>query len=176
MNWSILLGCFRPLIRGLSISSLYFLFILSDSIGFRPLIRGLSISSQYLSYLFLHFSRFPSPHPGIINFFQYKSCGHKRQKRFPSPHPGIINFFLICNPDDNQPRSFRPLIRGLSISSWKRRPLFLLNESFRPLIRGLSISSDGDLLNRVKLSYVSVPSSGDYQFLPKLSVSLLQTV
>ena len=37
--------------------------------------------------------------------------------KFPSPHPGIINFFYACNTSNQHHYCFRPLIRGLSISS-----------------------------------------------------------
>ena len=59
---------------------------------------------------------------------------------FPSPHPGIINFF---------PRR------------WPKRELSV---RFRPLIRGLSISSPRPRAH-AHAHAVSVPSSGDYQFL-----------
>ena len=83
---------------------------------------------------------FPSPHPGIINFFHIVIYPIRQIKKFPSPHPGIINFFSITS-------------SGTTVQ-----------KSFRPLIRGLSISSD---LNWALTHWgkVSVPSSGDYQFL-----------
>ena len=59
---------------------------------------------------------------------------------FPSPHPGIINFFTKNRSKYEVFGSFRPLIRGLSISSYV---------SAQPVCR----------------VHVSVPSSGDYQFL-----------
>ena len=37
--------------------------------SFRPLIRGLSISSQVKKDILFAINLFPSPHPGIINFF-----------------------------------------------------------------------------------------------------------
>ena len=87
-------------------------------------------------------SMFPSPHPGIINFFQLKLGLRRWISKFPSPHPGIINFFWIN-------------VFGV------RTPF-----GFRPLIRGLSISSDIETAI-IKAIKVSVPSSGDYQFLPE---------
>ena len=59
---------------------------------------------------------------------------------------------------------FRPLIRGLSISSPTTQPPMVFSSSFRPLIRGLSISSRWHKASQF-WTYVSVPSSGDYQFL-----------
>ena len=44
-------------------------YCLRSSSSFRPLIRGLSISSFLLPFVKLPFTGFPSPHPGIINFF-----------------------------------------------------------------------------------------------------------
>ena len=108
---------FRPLIRGLSISSadsVHLVKFIEVSVpssgdyqflqnmdhldqrpinGFRPLIRGLSISSLLRRLLL----------SSVL--------------RFPSPHPGIINFFIHYRMDGLQISSFRPLIRGLSISS-----------------------------------------------------------
>ena len=40
-----------------------------------------------------------------------------RRIEFPSPHPGIINFFWDTAVNEAAAVSFRPLIRGLSISS-----------------------------------------------------------
>ena len=60
--------------------------------------------------------------------------------------------------------SFRPLIRGLSISSQGGTLPHPSGACFRPLIRGLSISSSHHSCDEPCLS-VSVPSSGDYQFL-----------
>ena len=139
------------------------------------------------SHNFLHVM-FPSPHPGIINFFSNNTTAYGVLVKFPSPHPGIINFFPMAQGQSILNIRFRPLIRGLSISSqirlawlkagWGFRPLIRgLSISstdvcrcrsqprrFRPLIRGLSISSD--ILCPANLgSVVSVPSSGDYQFL-----------
>ena len=59
---------------------------------------------------------------------------------------------------------FRPLIRGLSISSFDPNAGKRLEIRFRPLIRGLSISSTDARIGGI-VSIVSVPSSGDYQFL-----------
>ena len=64
-----------------------------------------------------HVKKFPSPHPGIINFFIMKNLLKKAEK-FPSPHPGIINFFSQHSCGLMRMLSFRPLIRGLSISSF----------------------------------------------------------
>ena len=62
--------------------------------SFRPLIRGLSISSE--SYRLSGYGmEFPSPHPGIINFFANSIDLGAIALGFPSPHPGIINFFLL---------------------------------------------------------------------------------
>ena len=155
---------------------------------------------------------FPSPHPGIINFFSKMVKVSRKVWWFPSPHPGIINFFeqfrskqevdmFVSVPSSGDYQflqkekkkkekwvSFRPLIRGLSISSdWLIRTRMIPDEfpsphpgiinffaayrhmrqkrrSFRPLIRGLSISSCGDH-GMIHADLVSVPSSGDYQFL-----------
>ena len=84
---------------------------------------------------------------------------------------------------------FRPLIRGLSISSNWNKATRHTHSSFRPLIRGLSISSYALLILDqygspfpsphpgiinffascghawLSAGVVSVPSSGDYQFL-----------
>ena len=83
---------------------------------------------------------------------------------FPSPHPGIINFFSMESSLLIKIMGFRPLIRGLSISS--KKFLILLMRS------SVSVPSSGDyqfLLEQVCLKkdghVVSVPSSGDYQFL-----------
>mgnify|MGYP003534006741 FL=1 len=64
-------------------------------------------------------SKFPSPHPGIINFFHKASGDYFTVVMFPSPHPGIINFFGSLLEFMHCQFSFRPLIRGLSISSKK---------------------------------------------------------
>ena len=85
--------------------------------------------------------KFPSPHPGIINFFFTLNQGKADQTKFPSPHPGIINFFCVCLERNCSIRRFRPLIRGLSISSLPFINIKRNRISFRPLIRGLSISS-----------------------------------
>ena len=60
---------------------------------------------------------------------------------FPSPHPGIINFFQWAQEFPDWWNSFRPLIRGLSISSKCKVIHTDPRLGFRPLIRGLSISS-----------------------------------
>ena len=62
-------GSFRPLIRGLSISSTLTALATSMTWSFRPLIRGLSISSLLTQSETYTTGVFPSPHPGIINFF-----------------------------------------------------------------------------------------------------------
>ena len=189
MSLSMTLRSFRPLIRGLSISSALSHLDMRDPWSFRPLIRGLSISSRNSGSSTALRNSFPSPHPGIINFFVYERIMTSESVKFPSPHPGIINFFGIANglfylglgfpsphpgiinffltahllrhlPEEfPSPHpgiinfffrncvvgpvlmSFRPLIRGLSISSPCRRPLTPSACRFRPLIRGLSISS-----------------------------------
>ena len=83
---------------------------------------------------------------------------------FPSPHPGIINFFRSTAALDTNIRRFRPLIRGLSISSG--------NDGSHHRDRSVSVPSSGDyqfllIANGLSdsLTTVSVPSSGDYQFL-----------
>ena len=63
--------------------------------SFRPLIRGLSISSDYVFWDYCTEDAFPSPHPGIINFFGAEDETKPGQIKFPSPHPGIINFFRL---------------------------------------------------------------------------------
>ena len=68
--------------------------------------------------------KFPSPHPGIINFFDFMSVKNISVIKFPSPHPGIINFFLRLSTSLNPLLSFRPLIRGLSISSHRHHYIF----------------------------------------------------
>ena len=137
----------------------------------------------------LNGTRFVSvPSSGDYQFLRVKSAWKAQAKKFPSPHPGIINFFIDIPFILFKLRSFRPLIRGLSISSWHATAVRLVASSFRPLIRGLSISSRQITVYRSILfsfrplirglsisscrSYalrviaaVSVPSSGDYQFL-----------
>ena len=83
---------------------------------------------------------------------------------FPSPHPGIINFFMNRDGKRDTAISFRPLIRGLSISSPHSN-----SESMKYPV---SVPSSGDyqFLRRMQgvhflTKCVSVPSSGDYQFL-----------
>ena len=179
--------------------------------SFRPLIRGLSISSS-LSGLWNLFLCVSVPSSGDYQFLLNKGVHGGWSMQFPSPHPGIINFFVTVPHLTPPVRRFRPLIRGLSISShswpisahlWAvsvpssgdyqflhrlsnhctnhfivsvpssgdyqflpSRPLneYMPPRRFRPLIRGLSISS-----LRIQLNWsedqVSVPSSGDYQFL-----------
>ena len=182
--------------------------------SFRPLIRGLSISSEIDFAAQILPVEFPSPHPGIINFFSSvgersrallsfrplirglsissalwasdqkwwgvsvpssgdyqflpeKKIEVKQRAKFPSPHPGIINFFGTPPVLRRVLTGFRPLIRGLSISSRWLQITRLWYRCFRPLIRGLSISS-GNLMIFLEIYYVSVPSSGDYQFLPSM--------
>ena len=90
--------------------------------------------------------------------------------RFPSPHPGIINFFLHASTCCTLLKSFRPLIRGLSISSKNKKT----NKGLTYLV---SVPSSGDYQflryesRRIFQVYlVSVPSSGDYQFLHGWSI------
>ena len=156
--------------------------------SFRPLIRGLSISSPI--QVVTHFSFDVSvPSSGDYQFLLQEIDFREIAEEFPSPHPGIINFFMTQLGLTSSPRRFRPLIRGLSISSplpraWERFPgrfpsphpgiinffesleVFLIQfTGFRPLIRGLSISSSYAHSAPYLQGTVSVPSSGDYQFL-----------
>ena len=180
---------FRPLIRGLSISSFSVKLYRTSDVSFRPLIRGLSISSSTKTAADKAAKTFPSPHPGIINFFFIVSLLIERAHRFPSLMEALgessDGFLSLLSGHIG----FRPLIRGLSISSHYPRDeqslsrvsvpssgdyqfLQVINQTdktfapgFRPLIRGLSISSP-DPWTPTTPSAVSVPSSGDYQFLP----------
>ena len=107
---------------------------------------------------------FPSPHPGIINFFPSALRRNAEKKSF---RPLIRGLSISSSPAACLHASticFRPLIRGLSISSVQPVSLAAIRGSFRPLIRGLSISSAGDQ-SQAGDQQVSVPSSGDYQFL-----------
>ena len=154
---------FRPLIRGLSISSPHCQAGAEVSPRFRPLIRGLSISSSLLrcsrlrgavsvpssgDYQFLRHEcsvrlrhcRVSVPSSGDYQFLLGGVILGYYAKEFPSPHPGIINFFLTTCFRQLRKLSFRPLIRGLSISSRHR-------------------------MQEAAEDCVSVPSSGDYQFL-----------
>ena len=80
------------------------------------------------------------PSSGDYQFLLVAASATAAAEQFPSPHPGIINFFAeACS-------------------------IFDLYTGFRPLIRGLSISSLGFVIETF-CGYVSVPSSGDYQFL-----------
>ena len=109
---------------------------------------------------------FPSPHPGIINFFSIDFTTLAVGALFPSPHPGIINFFRVLRIMPEDVLGFRPLIRGLSISSSPKSPEEAAAE--------VSVPSSGDYqflhircITCRNLGVVSVPSSGDYQFLRK---------
>ena len=107
------------------------------------------------------------PSSGDYQFLQIKSEIKTGMKAFPSPHPGIINFFEPLTDTCSKSGSFRPLIRGLSISSRQITVYRSILFSFRPLIRGLSISSYANREKEAWYVWVSVPSSGDYQFLPE---------
>ena len=108
---------------------------------FRPLIRGLSISSHLAGTPGCPQESFPSPHPGIINFFGGGRAGDTAEDWFPSPHPGIINFFAAI---------------GGAVVGWIA--------SFRPLIRGLSISSSGVFSNVVNEYMFPSPHPGIINF------------
>ena len=104
------------------------------------------------------------PSSGDYQFLRVLEIVKEIKNLFPSPHPGIINFFPYKGRRWVSQVCFRPLIRGLSISS-RKPPISRARRSrFRPLIRGLSISSQ-DKLCPLRGMPVSVPSSGDYQFL-----------
>ena len=109
--------------------------------SFRPLIRGLSISS--FSRSLARLIRFVSvPSSGDYQFLLQKVWRTSHNWKFPSPHPGIINFFSVAHAVAESVLSFRPLIRGLSISSMADLYDDAVITGFRPLIRGLSISSN----------------------------------
>ena len=154
--------------------------------SFRPLIRGLSISSQHPPSSRTVY-KFPSPHPGIINFFisttfirQIKlgfrplirglsisstsGLSLRRLREVSVPSSGDYQFLHSARGMVLTKLCFRPLIRGLSISSWV------------PGVSGeagkVSVPSSGDYqflhwfyFLWIKVNKVSVPSSGDYQFL-----------
>ena len=77
-----------------------------DLYSFRPLIRGLSISSKQRLVMNFNTVPFPSPHPGIINFFSDICQQWLDVDGFPSPHPGIINFFVQLNDDYDETGKF----------------------------------------------------------------------
>ena len=115
--------------------------------------------------------KFPSPHPGIINFFQL-TINLTKEELVSVPSSGDYQFLLFLPRITNQSRfCFRPLIRGLSISSYLGQ---LCNLSL-----SVSVPSSGDyqflllyfLFSQLNCE-VSVPSSGDYQFLLDLSSML----
>ena len=113
---------------------------------------------------------FPSPHPGIINFFSITPDELEYIIRFPSPHPGIINFFCLTIGVKDLAGGFRPLIRGLSISSEgadKQISVIKWFPSPHPGIINFFTLTD-KVIGGKKI--VSVPSSGDYQFLRKTVV------
>ena len=107
---------------------------------FRPLIRGLSISSKQGKTLW-SFWKVSVPSSGDYQFLPFRNHNRRRlyavsvpssgdyqflpiarvvksiELAFPSPHPGIINFFTLCWKNIYAMKCFRPLIRGLSISS-----------------------------------------------------------
>ena len=84
---------------------------------------------------------------------------------FPSPHPGIINFFI----QKNLTASSCGEVSVPSSGDYQFLPFTIhqgiCRRGFRPLIRGLSISSSAFGVTKVTGQVVSVPSSGDYQFL-----------
>ena len=87
--------------------------------------------------------KFPSPHPGIINFFGTDEQIESIKIWFPSPHPGIINFF----PESQDHQSPQPQVSVPSSGDYQFLRLcpcrsLLRLYGFRPLIRGLSISSE----------------------------------
>ena len=107
--------------------------------SFRPLIRGLSISSvPQLINLSIDLVSVPSS--GDYQFLHSELKNQTITYKFPSPHPGIINFFFLYIQLRTKFSRFRPLIRGLSISSQR---WYFCQRTLK----------------------VSVPSSGDYQFL-----------
>ena len=137
--------------------------------------------------------QFPSPHPGIINFFSsallasdlwsvsvpssgdYQFLLKKYHKitinlnEFPSPHPGIINFFLVDTGCGNEIYLFPSPHPG--IINFFRNSRILTS-----LFRSVSVPSSGDyqFLLIIYIAWiinpVSVPSSGDYQFLPTKTI------
>jgi len=97
----------------------FFLIHVDPWLSFRPLIRGLSISSLSTGATSAGVSLVSVPSSGDYQFLRLRRPAEPEvQTTFPSPHPGIINFF---NREGKQgfrgPDCFRPLIRGLSISS-----------------------------------------------------------
>ena len=57
------------------------------------------------------------PSSGDYQFLRVAAQAAQQVAEFPSPHPGIINFFLLVGDKKKMRAGFRPLIRGLSISS-----------------------------------------------------------
>ena len=166
---------FRPLIRGLSISSAWWPVNLSassvsvPSSGDYQFLReetALKLATLLVSvpssgdYQFLPeewlirrtYDHVSVPSSGDYQFLRSVKLFAMAITKFPSPHPGIINFFCSNRCCNWGCQGFRPLIRGLSISSI----LFLMKSSpsisFRPLIRGLSISSTPETGRRVRRS------------------------
>ena len=113
----------------------------SDVVCFRPLIRGLSISSDP-NVCAHRFRDVSVPSSGDYQFLRELLIHAELSIKFPSPHPGIINFFESVPYEGSRRFRFRPLIRGLSISSGILKAVRRPFNGFRPLIRGLSISSD----------------------------------
>ena len=131
---------FRPLIRGLSISSKPFSDTDLDPFSFRPLIRGLSISSL-IDYFIRQIKLFPSPHPGIINFFgsiYTEMVGIDVSV----PSSGDYQFLL---------QQVNACSKGVNVSVPSSGDYQFLQVTLLSVKVGAA---------------VSVPSSGDYQFLP----------
>ena len=136
--------------------------VLSD--GFRPLIRGLSISSK-IEDQGVALQKVSVPSSGDYQFLPSQtsimssgttvsvpSSGDYQFLRNTNnikvvfnivsvPSSGDYQFLQAFRNEAAQVRSFRPLIRGLSISSYSAGFEPTKTLSFRPLIRGLSISS-----------------------------------
>ena len=91
------------------------------------------------------------PSSGDYQFLPKNAITEWTASSFPSPHPGIINFFAEVKTGMKAGRGFRPLIRGLSISS-----------AF-----SIRVPQTG---------HVSVPSSGDYQFLLTKAILLIDEI
>ena len=105
------------------------------------------------------------PSSGDYQFLPYSGLFKHITDEVSVPSSGDYQFLPDCVLQYWQENCFRPLIRGLSISSAWRRPRLLQNR--------VSVPSSGDyqfllanILPPLLLHQVSVPSSGDYQFLP----------
>ena len=109
--------------------------------------------------------QFPSPHPGIINFFSEITSKTCTNSGVSVPSSGDYQFLLTCPSFFRQTLSVSVPSSGdyqflLDVGGKGRSVI----SSFRPLIRGLSISSTRPS-SSTTCGHVSVPSSGDYQFL-----------